>query len=86
MNMDIGWLWIDRDMKKPLTQKIEEGLKAFKDKYEHEAEYCLVNMTDAQSEDLENIAKTCNVYVQAHRFILPNSLWIGFDGLGEMKS
>lgn len=79
-DMQVGFLYMN-DGKYSLLQKVQEAVAAFNKKYGRNPEYCLVNPTDAKDQDLNEMAKSLNVLVQAHKFVLPFHFWVGFEGM-----
>lgn len=79
MNMNTGYLWFNNDPKKTMLEKVQNAAADFKKKFDHDAEYCLVNISDAQGQNLEEIAKTCNMIVQTYKYTQPNNFWVGYE-------
>ena len=81
MDMNTGYLFFNNDPKLSMTQKIQAAQAEFAQKFGRKPEYCLVNYGDAESENLEEISKTCKIIVQAYKFVMPRNFWVGYEGM-----
>ena len=81
MDMNTGFLYFDNNQKLSMLQKILNAQANFEKKFNHKAEYCLVNRGDAENIDLETISKTTKLIVRTYRFVMPKNFWVGFEGM-----
>lgn len=73
----IGMQWYDADPMKSLAKKIAAAMDYHEKKYGQRAPICLVNIKDAEGNDLAAIGKECNVVVRAVRIVSQSHLWLG---------
>lgn len=69
--MQIGLLWYDRDVKKPVVTKIDEAAERYREKFGAAPDTCHVNPRD--------IAPHRALRIVANPLIQPNYVWIGQD-------
>ena len=79
MNINSGNLWFNNDPKMNLLQKVQNAAADFKKKFGYAAEYCLVNVNDAQDQNLEEIEKKCNLIVQPYKYVPHHIFWVGCE-------
>ena len=79
MDMNTGFLWFNNDPKMTLLQKVQAAVADFQKKFGRDPEYCLVNVSDTQDSNLEEIAKICKIIVQSYKFVLPHNFWVGYE-------
>jgi hypothetical protein len=76
--MDVGMLWFDNDPRTPLSAKVENAAKYYRQKYAKVPNLCLIHpaaFTAGLSVE--------GVTVRPNRAILPGHLWIGTEEEGE---
>lgn len=73
--MNSGMMWLDKDPKTNLAQKIKRAAEYYRRKYGISPDTCLVNpsMLDA------NTSQEGKITIQPYRPILPGCLWIGIS-------
>jgi hypothetical protein len=81
MLMNVGWLYFLDDPKLSLLQKIQRAQEAFERKFEHKADFCQLNIGDAENEDLEAISKSTRLTIKAEKMINPHNFFVGYEGI-----
>lgn len=72
--MNIGMMWFNNDPKTPVSTRIEEAIKYYKEKYNKNPDICYCN-PNVFTEQF----KVGNVTVKSMKSILPGHFWIGID-------
>lgn len=70
--MKSGLLWFDNS-KKPMTAKIEDAAKRYKEKFGTAPDTCFVNPRDLESETKTHL----KIHVTSKTTIMPNHIWLG---------
>ncbi len=70
--MKSGLLWFDNS-KKPITAKIEDAAKRYKEKFGIIPDTCFVNPRDLESETKPSL----KIRVDSKATIMPNHIWLG---------
>lgn len=73
--MIAGMLWLCADLKRPLTDNIEQAAEYYKEKYGVNPTHCEINQKNVDRSLLEYTKRK----VVVSKSVLPGHLWIGVD-------
>ncbi len=70
--MNVGMLWLDTDVKRPLDEKVLRAVEYYEQKYGRSPDLCLVN--PAMLAQKKEVGRT---EVRPLRTVLPHHFWLG---------
>lgn len=72
--MNLGMMWLDKNPKTTLDEKVKEAAAYYAKKYGRQPDLCFANPSMIPT----SVTRVGDIDIRPNRSVLPNHLWLGF--------